>query len=501
MIAKIAYCGRLSCHRPNINRLVKKLDKLIIKAFLGPFIATFFVTLFVLIMQFLWKYIDDLVGKGLETTVILQLLLYTTTSLVPLALPLAVLLSSIMTFGNLGESFELVAIKSAGISLLRFIRPLLIVCMGIALFAFLFSNYVIPVANLKSKSLLWRITNSKPAFNIKPGVFYTEINGYTIKVASKDPDNKTIHQVMIYDQNGGGGYDNLTMAEKGVMQISDDKRFLYFILENGWRYEERSNGTSTEKNQLVRQGFKRYKKAFDLSEFALNSTDEENFKDNQQMLNVRQLDIAIDSLQKVEKGYQQRVNAYVSSRYGFYRWKDTGWMEQPPALKADSFMQIIPEKDRRYTLDRAEQSIREAQTNIGSLASEFKEQHGKVLLHKVEWQRKFTLAFACVVLFLIGAPLGSIIRKGGLGTPLVFAVIFFVVFNIFFMIGEKMARGGVMMTWSGMWLSNIVLMPIAAFLVYKAMNDSQLFNKEFYFRSWQKIKKIYNSKRQLKIEE
>ncbi|UYQ93350.1 LptF/LptG family permease [Chitinophaga horti] len=475
---------------------MKKLDKLIIKAFLGPFIATFFVTLFVLIMQFLWKYIDDLVGKGLDTGTILELLLYTTTSLVPLALPLAVLLSSIMTFGNLGESFELVAIKSAGISLLRFIRPLLLVCVGIAIFAFLFSNYVIPVANLKSKSLLWRITNSKPAFNIKPGVFYTEIQNYTIKVAKKDADNQTIHQVMIYDRNGAGGFDNLTIAEKGKMQVSEDKRFLYFILENGWRYEERGPANNLEKNQLVRQGFKRYKKAFDLTQFGLNQTDEDRFKDNQQMLNVRQLDVAIDSLQKEEKTYQQRVNAYVSSRYGFYKWKDTGWMAKAPALKVDSFMQIIPDKDRRYVLERTEQTIREAQTNIGSLATEFKQRHSEVLLFKVEWQRKFTLAFACIVLFLIGAPLGSIIRKGGLGTPLVFAVIFFVIFNIFFMIGEKMARGGVMQTWSGMWLSNIVLMPIAAFLVYKAMNDSQLFNKEFYFRSWQKIKKLINNRKQ-----
>ncbi|WP_295121951.1 LptF/LptG family permease [uncultured Chitinophaga sp.] len=475
---------------------MKKLDKLIIKAFLGPFIATFFVTLFVLVMQFLWKYIDDLVGKGLDTGTILQLLAYTTTSLVPLALPLAVLLSSIMTFGNLGESFELVAIKSAGISLLRFIRPLLFVCMLVALFAFLFSNYVIPVANLKSKSLLWKITNSKPAFNIKQGVFYTEITGYVIKVGKKDADNKTIHQVMIYDRNGGGssGFDNLTLADKGTMQVSDDKRFLYFILENGWRYEERGTTSNMEKNQLVRQGFKKYKKAFDLSGFALNQTSEESFKDNQQMLNVKQLDVAIDSLVKIEQGFSRSVNAYVTTRYPFYKWKDTGWLAKAPALKADSFMQIIPAKDRRYVLERAEQNIRESQTNIASSASEFKELHSRVLLHKVEWQRKFTLAFACVVLFLIGAPLGSIIRKGGLGTPLVFAVIFFVIFNIFFMIGEKMARGGVMQTWSGMWLSNIILMPIAAFLVYKAMNDSQLFNKEFYYRSFQKFKKFINSK-------
>lgn len=480
---------------------MKKLDKLIIKAFLGPFIATFFVTLFVLVMQFLWKYIDDLVGKGLDTGVIMELLLYTTTSLVPLALPLAVLLSSIMTFGNLGESFELVAIKSAGISLLRFIRPLLLVCTGVAMFGFLFSNYVIPVANLKSKSLLWNITNSKPAFNIKQGVFYSELPGYTIKVGKKDADNKTIHQVMVYDRNAGGGSDKWIIAEKGIMQVSNDKRFLNFVLENGWRYEERGSGYNMARNQLIRQGFKKYTKVLDLTALAMNKVGEENFKDNQQMLNIRQLDKAIDSLMTVEKTFGRSVNMYITTHYPFFKWKDTGWMAQSAVqpLKADSFIQIVPAKDRRYVLDRTEQNIREAQSTIASTATEYKEKHSSVLLHKVEWQRKFTLAFACIVLFLIGAPLGSIIRKGGLGMPLVLAVIFFVIFNIFFMVGEKMARGGVMQTWSGMWLSNIILMPVAAFLVYKAMNDSQLFNKEFYFRFYQKVKKFIQSRNKKQV--
>lgn len=469
---------------------MKKLDKLIIKTFLGPFIATFFVTLFVLIMQFLWKYIDDLVGKGLDTSVIIQLIAYTSATLVTLALPLAVLLSSIMTFGNLGESFELVAIKSSGISLLRFMRPLLIIAIIISILAFLFANYVIPVANLQAKSLLWDITNAKPAFNIKAGVFYKDIPGYTIKVAQKDKDNQTIHQVMIFDHSSGGGGDKVILAERGQMVLTANKRYLYFILENGWRYEERGNRGFSVPQDMIRLGFKKYSKAFDLSAFAFNRLNMDLFASNQQMLNIRQLDFAIDSLKKVEAGYGKTVHAYVSSRYTFSKWKDSAWLAQAPPLKTQRFEDVIPDDQRRSVLERAEQTGREALSSLETPAKDYESKHGSVLMHKVEWQRKFTLAAACIVMFLIGAPLGSIIRKGGLGTPLVFAVIFFVIFNVFFMVGEKMARSGVMETWSGMWLSNMVLLPIAAFLIYKAMNDSQLFNKEFYFRLYQNIKKF-----------
>ncbi|AWO02016.1 YjgP/YjgQ family permease [Chitinophaga alhagiae] len=475
---------------------MKKLDKLIIKTFVGPFVATFFVTLFVLIMQFVWKYIDDLVGKGLDTPVIVELLIYTSASLVPLAMPLAVLLSSIMTFGNLGESFELVAIKSAGISLLRFIRPLFIFSAIIALGAFLFSNYVIPIANLRAKSLLYDITNAKPAFNIKQGVFYTDLDDYVIKVGRKDPDNRTIHQVMIYDRTpGGGGKDRLILAEKGIMELSADKRFLNFTLENGWRYEDNAEARGNNNNDLLRMGFRKYVMPFNLEKLAFSRLDMGLFADNQQMLNIRQLDYGIDSLYKRDSNYIRSTNAYVTSRYPFYKWKDTGWLASAPQLAVDSFIQIIPAAAQRYVVERVESNLRETESSLSSTAKEYADNYAKRSLFKVEWQRKFSLAAACIVLFLIGAPLGSIIRKGGLGTPLVFAVIFFVIFNIFFMLGEKMARKDVMASWSGMWLANLVLLPIAGFLVYKAMNDSQLFNKEFYYRSYQKIKKYIQKRR------
>lgn len=470
---------------------MKKLDKLIIKTFTGPFIATFFVTLFVLIMQFLWKYIDDFVGKGLDTWVIVKLMAYTSASLVTLALPLAVLLSSIMTFGNLGESFELVALKSSGISLLRFMRPLFVLCFLIATLDFLFANYAIPVANLQAKSLLYDVTNSKPAFNIKPGEFYTDIPGYTIKVAQKDPDNKTIHQVIIYDKSSGGGSDQVILADKGTMGLSANKQFLLFKLENGWRYEERyARMGNMQPGDLIRLGFKEYTKAFDMSSFRFSQTDVNLFSSNQQMLNVKQLDKALDSLQRDIKVYTKSINAYVTTRYSFNKWKDTGWLKQAPPLAVSHFVDAIPAQQQEYVWQRVAQNLRETQMTLDGSAKDYAEKFSQILLFKVEWQRKFTLAFACVVMFMIGAPLGSIIRKGGLGTPLVFAVIFFVIFNIFFMVGEKMARSNVLTTFGGMWLSNIVLMPIAIFLIYKALNDSQLFNKEFYFRAFRYIKQL-----------
>jgi lipopolysaccharide export system permease protein len=217
--------------------VIKKLDKLIIKAFIGPFIATFFITLFVLVLQFFWLYIDDIVGKGIDMLTIGRFIMYVCATLVPLALPLAVLLSSIMTFGNLGESFELVAIKSAGISLYRFMRPLFICCLFICGIAFLFNNYIIPVATLKMQTLKYDIIVSKPAFDIREGVFYDKIDGYVIKFGKKDKDGTSIHDIIIYQQNFGL-QDYITIAEKGKMTITPDKKFLEFNLQNGWNYQE-----------------------------------------------------------------------------------------------------------------------------------------------------------------------------------------------------------------------------------------------------------------------
>ncbi|HTQ27827.1 MAG TPA: LptF/LptG family permease [Puia sp.] len=469
--------------------MIKKLDKLIIKAFIGPFIATFFITLFVLVLQFFWLYIDDIVGKGLDMLTIGRFILYVCATLVPLALPLAVLLSSIMTFGNLGETFELVAIKSAGIPLIRFMRPLLLTCLVISGIAFIFNNYFIPVAQLKMQTMKYDIIVSKPAFDIKEGVFYDKIDGYVIKIGKKEPDGSTIRDVLIYQQNFEL-QDNIIVAEKGKMTITPDKKFLEFDLQNGWNYRERGphNTTNTE---FIRMGFKEYKKVFDLSSFKLNKTDDNTFKNNYQMLNMRQLTTVIDSLEKVTAAYRNKTSNELKINIHTLKYLDSPWVgtQNMPAIKTSSFRDLLPDSARSYVLDRSIAVANNVKTLQEQSAILFNNDRTNLRLHLMAWHEKITMSIACIVLFLIGAPLGSIIRKGGIGLPLVFAVVFFVIFFLLNNFGRKLVKEDVLQPISGMWMATYVLIPIGLFLTYKALHDSQLFNKEFYFRLLRRFQK------------
>ncbi|HVB02755.1 MAG TPA: LptF/LptG family permease [Chitinophagaceae bacterium] len=466
---------------------MKKLDKLLIRTFIGPFVVTFFVTQFVLIMQFLWKYIDDLVGKGLDLITVSHLLFYMSATMVPLALPLAILLSSIMTFGNLGESFELIALKSSGISLLRFMRPLLLLSGLICILAFLFSNYAIPWANLQAESLLYDIVNLKHGFNIREGVFFNELDGYSIRVGRKDPDGRHIYDVIIYDSTQPNDL-KFIAAKSGVMEQSANKKLVYFQLRNGWQYEERGNGASLN-NEFIRAHFSSFRKVFDLSSLALTRTPIVLFKDSYRMLDEQQLTTAVDSIKKQSAALTQIIHSYVTSKYAFSAWKDSGWLRGPvPALNVSHFIDLVPMAQRQYVMDNVDINVRESLGNIVNTVLSFNENQKQIRKNQIEEQRKLTLSVACMVLFLIGAPLGSIIRRGGLGTPLVFAVVFFVIFNVVSTIGERLADKDVLTAFGGMWLSTFVLIPIACFLVYQALNDSQLFNKEFYYRLFHSIR-------------
>jgi lipopolysaccharide export system permease protein len=471
--------------------VIKKLDKLILKAFIGPFVATFFITLFVLVMQFFWKYIDDLVGKGLELMSILKLTSYVTVTAIPLALPLAILLSSIMTFGNLGESFELVAIKSAGIPLLRFMQPLVVISAIICTMAFLISNYVIPVANLKFTTMLYDIRVAKPAFDIKEGIFYDKLPGYAIKVGKKEKDGVSISDIVIYE-NQSSLQDNIIVAEKGVMRLSDDKKFLEFNLENGWRNQEKGPFSSVE-TDYYRLGFKEYKKSFDLSSFSVLKTPDSAFKNNYRMFNVKQLGRVADSLDKtIKKEVISRMNREVSSYFLGGKYMDSGWKSTAPApgfaKDITSYEQILADSVFNTSYSKASEKINLVKSSADIIALEYELKRKDLRFTLIEWHRKFALSFACFVLFMIGAPLGSIIRKGGLGMPLVIAVIFFLIFHLLNMFGEKFVQQDVMTPLGGMWMSTFVLIPIGIFLIYKAMNDSQLFSNEFYFRSFKAVR-------------
>lgn len=458
---------------------------------------------------------------------LVQLTGYVSATAVPLALPLAVLISSIMTFGKLGESFETVAVKSAGIPLLRFMSPLFFISVLISVVAFLFSNYIIPVAQLKFQTLLYDITVAKPAFNLKEGVFFREFDGYTIKIGKKEKDNATIHNIVIFERNYSL-QDNIIVAEHGKMTMSADKKFLEFNLENGWRNEERGPSYSIN-TDYIRLGFKTYKKLFDLSSFTMMRTPDSLFKDNFRMLNIRQLNSSIDSLNKrATSEVENKTDREIGINYDFVKKKIIPVKKPVPAFtlpdssalqfktgekplappkhlyqpnqkallralewpEGYSYEQLLPDSARRSVVTRAIDKINSQKSSLDNIITEAKQKKKDLRFHQIEWHRKFSLSFACIVLFLIGAPLGSIIRKGGMGMPLVIAVIFFLVFHLLNMFGEKFVREGITGAVFGMWLSTFVLLPIGFFLTYKAMRDSQLFNKEFYYRLFKNVKPL-----------
>ncbi len=474
--------------------MIKKLDILIIKSFIGPFIVTFFVTLFVLVMQFFWLYMDELLGKGLGAWMIIQLLFYMSTTLVPLALPLGIVLASIMTFGNLGENFELVAIKSAGISLLRFMRPLFLFITGISALAFIFNNNVIPYANLKALSLLYDLRNSKPAFNLRAGQFNQDIENFSIRVGEKDNDGSTIRNVIIYDHTTGMGNDKVTIAEEGQMISTPDKSYMIFRLKEGWRYEEYTNKDGSEKNEQVRMYFKKWDKVFDLSSFKLQRTSQDLFKNAYQMMNVKQLSHEIDSADRYRNKVPDKIYGYISPYVSLASEDSTNTLTgkinntSASVLSYDSsFISVVPDSLRIRVLQLASSHARSSKNLVEITVSDLTIRQMSYATYKIEWHRKFTLSFACVLLFLIGAPLGAIIRKGGLGMPLVVAIGFFVVFHIMSITGEKLARTEAVETWMGMWMATAMLLPIAFILIQQARNDSQVFSKEWYMRVWNKL--------------
>jgi lipopolysaccharide export system permease protein len=468
---------------------LKKLHQLILRSFIGPFILTFFIAQFVLLMQFLWKYIDDLVGKGLDTGVIAELLFYTSANLVPLALPLSILVSSIMTFGNLAEHFEITAAKAAGISLQRLMIPLFTVALMISGLAFFFSNNILPYTNLKMGSLLYDIRQQKPALSIREGVFYSGIEGYSIKVGSKGKDGKSIGNVMIYDHTGGQGNRKVVLARQGRMETSSDERYLLLTLFNGNMYEEQrreKNGVDT--HPLMRNSFKEYHISFDLSQFKLNRTNEDLFKGGQQMMNLGQLRSAIDSF-KVEYDARAASTRNILQPYFLLVRDSTFFMNsidkvQPVAYSRDSVYKTS------WLYENALNQARSVKSILNSNKEELENRGQQIARYEVEWHRKLSLSTACFILFLIGAPLGAIIRKGGLGMPLVVSIAFFLIYHVTSITGEKFAKEGLITAFSGMWLSSMLLLPVGVFLIYKATHDSVIFDPDAY-RSF--FKKLFTS--------
>mgnify|MGYP000315121007 FL=1 len=438
-------------------------------------------------MQFFWLYIDDLVGKGLDTFIILKLVGLVSISMLTTAIPLALLFSSIMTFGNLGESFELIAIKSAGIPLIRFMRPLFIFAIGLAGIAFLLANNIIPVSQMRLTTLKYEIIVSKPAIDLKEGVFYDKIDGYVIKLGKKESNDSVINDIVIFEKRFGL-QDNMIIAKSGVMRVTPDKKFLEFILYNGWRYQEKGYRATTN-TEFTRLNFKEYKKVFDLKSFQMNKTVDVFY--DPKMLSVRQLGKAIDSIQSMDSFFIKKATIEIYPYLKFMLLKDsTQLYKKVKVADVKNFKALIPAEEKLSVVESAGYQFQSLQNNLASLVTVYKEQQHAETMHAIEWHRKFTLSFACIVLFLIGAPLGAIIRKGGLGAPMVSAIAFFVVFFLLNNFGEKLAKSGQWSVYAGMWLSSLFLIPVGLFLTYKAMRDSQLLNQEFYYRFLQPIKVI-----------
>ncbi len=467
---------------------MKKISKLVLRSYAGPLVLTFFIALFVLLMQFLWKWVDELVGKGLEWQVIAELLFYASATFVPLALPLAILLASLMTFGNLGERYELVAMKAAGVSLRRIMMPLVILSVVIGIGAFFFSNIMLPIANLKFRSILYDVRQQKLALNIPEEIYYNGIDGYTIRVRIKEKDEKTLRDIMIYDHTDKMGNTSLTMADSGLMEITPDKRYMVLTLFNGQNYYEDMDRKTMASRPFRHTTFRESRHRFDLSAFSMVRTDEDLFRKNYQMLNIRQLEEVTDSLNGQLNGKVADFVKNFTTNYSHFHYKyDTLAVTDTAADSAyqwkGAFLDQFPRDQKIRIIENALIAARNLKVNIGYQKDYVADKNLSIIKHRIEWQRKFTLSFACLVLFFVGAPLGAIIRKGGLGLPLVVSVILFVMYHILSTTGFKYAREGVLSPFEGMWLASAVFLPIGIFLTYKATSDSPLMDTD----SWKKL--------------
>jgi len=449
-------------------------------------------------MQFLWKYIDDLVGKGLEVKIIAELLFYFSVSFVPMALPLAILLSSLMTFGNLGENNELLAIKSAGISLQRIMFPLILLTLIMSIGAFFFSNNILPYTNLKSRSLLYDIAHQKPELQIKEGIFYNGIEGYSIRITEKNHKTNLLKKIKIYDHKARSGNVHVTIADSGYMKMTADTMNLIITLYNGYSYEE----MQIKKKRRHEKTYPQQRNRFDeqvivtkLSGFGLNRTDEQLFKNNYQMMNLKQLSTAEDSLKRIlEKKSTTFAGNLLQSHY-FKQIKkpvdrdtffDESEIEKNITFDLHESLRNLSKMEQIGALSLALNFARTSKNYISTSERNYTSNIRHLRRHEIEWQRKLTLSFACFVFFFIGAPLGSIIRKGGLGMPTVVSVLFFILYYVLSMSCEKFVREDVLPAFEGMWTSPFILLALGIFLTYKATTDSVILNIDTYLTFFKK---------------
>lgn len=478
--------------------MFKKIDKLVSKAFFGPFLLTYAIVSFVLFIVFISKYFEDLVGKDLDVEVYVKLCIYFYLMQMPLAMPLAVLLSSLMSFGNLGEHYEITAIKSAGISLTRLLIPMGFYAVIISFGAYMFNNLAVPKINLKTYSLLYDVRQKKPSMELKEGGFYYGLDNYSIRIEKRNKINEELYGMMIYDHSAGRGNTDLIMADTGKMYTILNDRYLVMELGKGTSFTDYKSYNGYAKKEYKREQFDSAKFVFPLGSFELQRTDEELFKFNKVMKDAEELRFDADSLYK-ESGSIASQNYDQTKLYFDYQY--------PKNFNADSIAKVfndsLPDDYRLYNpnindfekdqlLERALGKARNLQNLVTSNKERLQSSFLMAKESEIELLRKFTLSVACFMMFLIGAPLGSIIKKGGLGVPVLVSIVFFLIFYVLTITGEKYAKTGVLSVYLGCWGSNVILFSFGMVFLRQARNDSRLFDTDVYYMFFEKMRKKYD---------
>lgn len=472
---------------------MKTIDKFVMKSFLGPMVISFFIVMFILMMNFVWRYIDELVGKGLQASVIIELLMYATANMIHMGLPLATLFAAIMAMGNLGENYELLAMKSCGMSLMRIMRPLLLVVFFIAVGSFFAANNLVPYSNKKMYAILYDIRHQKQTIEFQDGVFFNGIENMSIRVSSQDSRTGLLKDVLIYDTRDANGNMTTTIADSGYIRLSDDKKYLLVTLYTGETYETTRSTKWHDESEMRHHIFAMQDGVIPMEGFDFERTDSDLFG-GPATKPISRLSGDIDSLQNeatlsTARSYEPLFKAILprdKSVMGIMDSVKTDYSYKKPVQLLDSVakMNIRSEKD---LIAAAKYTASTSRSNLSWEEEMSKQTINELYKHEVEWHKKWALPFSIIIFFLIGAPLGAIIRKGGLGMPVVISVLFFVVYYIISITGEKLAKDGAWHSMPGTWLSAFVLAPIAVYLTYKATNDSNLFNMDWYRDRFRKL--------------
>ena len=478
-----------------------------LQTFLPLFLMTFGICLFIVLMQFIWRYIDDMVGKGLSIGVLAELFFYAALFMLPMALPLAILLASLMTFGNLGERLELLAMKSAGISLLKIMRPVMIFLIFVSIGAFYFQNYAMPVVQVKLYTLLYSMRQKSPELDIPEGVFYKEITGFNVYVKKKNPQTGLLSDLMIYDYSEGFNNARVIVADSGRLKTSEDKLFLVLSLFNGESFENlKSQEKQSRKTTAVPYRRESFQTKDILIEFDANfNMTDESFMQNQFVgknlaslqHSIDSMSLRLDSIKAINAKGIYETSYRKSLRMEVAATEPADTLYSPVVINFDSLYQAQSPGRKVTLLNKAKQLAEGVRTDYYFRAANMGDEGYKVRRHLTEWHKKFTLSFACLIFFFIGAPLGAIIRKGGLGVPVIISVLLFIFYYIIDNMGYKMARDGVWAAWEGMWLSSAVLTPLGMVLTYKAVNDSVILNADTYLNG---LKNLVGKRQGRKIE-